>query len=72
MKIILALLALLFMWGGALFYFWSRSFRDQVAALPADEEKRKLAAQAEVVQVAGMVDMVLGLALSLVVLFLIP
>jgi hypothetical protein len=71
MKIILALLALLFMWGGTLFYFWSRSFRERVASLPTGEEKKELGSLAEVVRVGGMVDMVLGLALSLIVLFLI-
>jgi hypothetical protein len=66
-KIILVLLALLFMWGGALFYFWARSFCDQVARLPTGEKKEDLASQAEGVRVAGMLDMVLGLALSLII-----
>ena len=72
MKIILTLLALLLLWGGALFYFWSRSFRGQVARLPAGEKKEGLASQAEGVRVAGTLDMVLGLALSLIIWFLIP
>jgi hypothetical protein len=68
----LALLALLFLWGGAFFYFWSRAFLGRVAHLPAGEEKKNLSAQVALVRTAGIVDIVLGLALSLITLLLIP